>query len=99
MTKTTEEIRDQELELIRQVLDFDVRRRDLDCNERAMLDALKGKPMSIDTVCDVYDRIKHQLVDSPLWEDAVAELRKVHPEWAYSQALFGILADAWSSPE
>lgn len=99
MTKTTEEIRDQELELIRQVLDFDVRRRDLDCNERAILDACKGQPMNLDTVCNVYDRIKHQLANSPQWEDAVAELRQAHPEWAYSQALFSLLADEWSHPE
>jgi hypothetical protein len=99
MTKTAEEIRDQELELIRQVLDFDVRRRDLDCNEKAMLDALKGQPMNLDTVCAVYERIKLQLANNPLWEEAVAELRQAHPEWQYTQALFGILADEWSHPE
>jgi hypothetical protein len=102
---TTENRNAQETErLIREVLDYDCRRRDLDCNERAMADALakppySGQPIDINTVLTVYEKIKDQLAISPVWEEAVSDLRAAHPEWQYSQALFGILADHWTHPE
>src|SRR5271169_6858990 len=95
--QTLEEKQEKELDLVREVLSFDVRRRDLDCNERVLLDALAGQDMNLDVVCSAYEHIKHQLVDSPIWIDAVQELRGAHPEWQLSEAVFQLLTNAWGN--
>src|ERR1700694_3770464 len=94
MTKTTEE----GLDLIRKVLDWDVRYRSgPEANERLMIAACAGS-VDLDVVCATFDKIRPQLVYSELWEESVRGLKLAHPEWQINQADLNILAAEWSRP-
>lgn len=99
--KTAEQIREEGLELVRQVLDLAARFRDTTANEEMILSACAGKPMNLDTVCEVYERLrtKGQLAENSAWTESFQALRKAHPEWSFNEAVLRLLEDAWTDPK
>lgn len=97
--QTAQEKQEKELELVREVLSYDVSKRDMDCNERLLLDACAGQEMNLDTVCAAYGRVKHKFADSPVWAEAVRELQSAHPEFSLNLATLQLLVDAWGGSD
>jgi hypothetical protein len=88
-----------ESHFINQDLEYHVRNRRCIANTNTIAEWLRANnlPINFETASQAYQACRGKLIDSQAWTDACNELREAQPDVQFSDAVFGIIADAIDS--